>query len=208
MSTKRLGKGLGALIRSNEIEEKKTKNEDIKGEKSAISNILLKHVKPNPNKNETGGIVEKEMPLHISNISFYDPELKKGKIFVFSNHMDPIPMNIRVNGEVRKIKHTETQIFDLKDGQNSVKNLGRVSTGESSNCDKQPYTFNTEMFPEVETYYFVIQQGFDSTIRTFTCFKDFEVNEKAFLKQINNPRNGGSEFLQDLSKSFINSLIF
>ena len=138
----------------------------------------------------------------------FDPELKKGKIFVFSNHMDPLPMNIRVNGEVRKIKHTETQIFDLKDGQNSVKNLGRVSTGESSNCDKQPYTFNTEMFPEVETYYFVIQQGFDSTIRTFTCFKDFEVTENAFLKQINNPRNGGSEFLQDLSKSFINSLIF
>ena len=131
----------------------------------------------------------------------FDPELKKGKIFVFSNHMDLISMNIRVNGEVRKIKHTETQIFDLKDGQNSVKNLGR-------NCDKQPYTFNTEMFPEVETYYFVIQQGFDSTIRTLTCFKDFEVNEKAFLKQINNPRNGGSEFLQDLSKSFINSLIF
>ena len=139
----------------------------------------------------------------------FDPELKKGKIFVFSNHMDPIPMNIRVNGEVRKIKHTETQIFDLKDGQNSVKNLGRVSTGESSNCDKQPYTFNTEMFPEVETYYFVIQQGFDSAIfLTLPCFKDFEVNEKAFLKQINNPRNGGSEFLQGLSKSFINSLIF
>ena len=138
----------------------------------------------------------------------FDPELKKGKIFVFSNHMDPIPMNIRVNGEVRKIKHTETQIFDLKVGQNSVKNLGRVSTGESSNCDKQPYTFNTEMFPEVETYYFVIQQGFDGAIFTFTCFKDFEVTEKAFLEQINNPRNGGSEFLQNLSKSFINSLIF
>ena len=31
----------------------------------------------------------------------FDPELKKGKIFVFSNHMDPIPLNIRVNGEVR-----------------------------------------------------------------------------------------------------------
>ena len=138
----------------------------------------------------------------------FDPELKKGKIFVFSNHMDLIPMNIEVNGEVRKIKHTETQIFDLKDGQNSVKNLGRISDGESSNCDKQPYTFNTKMFPEVETYYFVIQQGFDSNIRTFTCFKDFEVNEKAFLKQINNPRNGGSEFLEDLSKSFFQSLIF
>ena len=50
MSTNRLGKGLGALIRSNEIKEKKTKNEDIKGGRSAISNILLKHVKPNPNQ--------------------------------------------------------------------------------------------------------------------------------------------------------------
>ena len=29
-------------------------------------NLAKKHVKPNPNKNETGGIVEKEMPIHIS----------------------------------------------------------------------------------------------------------------------------------------------
>ena len=50
MSSNRLGKGLGALIRSNEIEEKKTKNKNTKGKNSAISNILLKHVKPNPNQ--------------------------------------------------------------------------------------------------------------------------------------------------------------
>ena len=50
MSTKRLGKGLGALIRSNEIEDKKTKNKNNKSKNSAISNILLKHVKPNPNQ--------------------------------------------------------------------------------------------------------------------------------------------------------------
>ena len=43
----------------------------------------------------------------------FDPELKKGKIFVFSNQVDPRSMNIRVNDEVRKIKHTQTQIFDL-----------------------------------------------------------------------------------------------
>ena len=31
-------------------------------------NLAKKHVKPNPNKNETGGIVEKEMSVHISNV--------------------------------------------------------------------------------------------------------------------------------------------
>ena len=31
-----------------------------------------------PDNNQPGGIIEKEMPIHISNLSFYDPELKKG----------------------------------------------------------------------------------------------------------------------------------
>ncbi len=35
-------------------------------------NIVKKHVRPNPQANETGGIVEKEAALDISNISLYD----------------------------------------------------------------------------------------------------------------------------------------
>ena len=31
-----------------------------------------------PDNNQPGGIIDKEMPLHISNLSFYDPEQKKG----------------------------------------------------------------------------------------------------------------------------------
>ena len=31
-------------------------------------NMAKKHVKPNPNTGEAGGIVEKEMPMHISNV--------------------------------------------------------------------------------------------------------------------------------------------
>jgi len=31
-----------------------------------------------PDNNQPGGIIDKEMPIHISNLSFYDPELKKG----------------------------------------------------------------------------------------------------------------------------------
>ena len=39
-------------------------------------NKYKKHQKPG--NNEPGGIIEKVMPLHISNVAFYDPSLKKG----------------------------------------------------------------------------------------------------------------------------------
>ena len=45
---------------------------------------------------------------------------------------------------------------------------------EQENCDEQPYTFDTEMFPEIETYYFVIQKGFKeqySQLRVLRIFK-------------------------------------
>jgi large subunit ribosomal protein L24 len=41
-------------------------------------NMAKKHVKPNPNVGETGGIVEKEMPLHISNVALFNPAAGKG----------------------------------------------------------------------------------------------------------------------------------
>ena len=31
-----------------------------------------------PDKNQAGGIIEKEMPIHISNIAYYDNSLKRG----------------------------------------------------------------------------------------------------------------------------------
>ena len=34
-------------------------------------NLVKKHVKPNPNKEETGGIIEREMPLDASNTVSY-----------------------------------------------------------------------------------------------------------------------------------------
>ena len=40
-------------------------------------NMAKKHVKPNPNTGETGGIVEKEMPLHISNVALFNPATNK-----------------------------------------------------------------------------------------------------------------------------------
>ncbi len=41
-------------------------------------NRVKKHVRPNPLKGEVGGIVEKEMPLHISNVALFNPAAQKG----------------------------------------------------------------------------------------------------------------------------------
>ena len=151
----------------------------------------------------TTGIDQREIVPEL-----FDPELKKGKIFVFSNHVDIRVINIRVNDEVRKMKHTETQIFDLKQGQNSLSSFMIFAGNEQENCDDQPYTFDTEMFPEIETYYFVIQKGFKGTIFTIACFKDFQVNEDVFLRQMESPRSGGNEFFQDLTEDFFREFVF
>ena len=41
-------------------------------------NKVKKHQKPNPVKGQTGGIVEKEMPIHISNVAVFNAATKKG----------------------------------------------------------------------------------------------------------------------------------
>ncbi len=41
-------------------------------------NVVKKHQKPNPNMGIQGGIVEKEMPLHPSNVMLFNPITNKG----------------------------------------------------------------------------------------------------------------------------------
>lgn len=40
-------------------------------------NIAKKHVKPNPQLDVQGGIVDKEMPLDVSNVALFNPESEK-----------------------------------------------------------------------------------------------------------------------------------
>jgi len=40
-------------------------------------NMVKKHQRPNPMKNTQGGIVDKEMPLHISNVAIFNAVTKK-----------------------------------------------------------------------------------------------------------------------------------
>ena len=39
--------------------------------------IVKKHQKPNPQLNIAGGIIEKESPIHLSNIAIYNKKTKK-----------------------------------------------------------------------------------------------------------------------------------
>ncbi len=42
-------------------------------------NVVKRHTKPNPNAGVTGGILDKEMPVHVSNVNLYNPVTKKGE---------------------------------------------------------------------------------------------------------------------------------
>jgi large subunit ribosomal protein L24 len=40
-------------------------------------NRVKKHQRPNPMKGQTGGIVDKDMPIHVSNVALFNPGTKK-----------------------------------------------------------------------------------------------------------------------------------
>lgn len=40
-------------------------------------NIIKRHTRPNPQRNIKGGVVERESPIHVSNVMVVDPETKK-----------------------------------------------------------------------------------------------------------------------------------
>ena len=41
-------------------------------------NVVKKHTKPNPMANQPGGIVDKTLPIHVSNVALFNPATGKG----------------------------------------------------------------------------------------------------------------------------------
>ncbi|HEB99062.1 MAG TPA: 50S ribosomal protein L24 [Thiotrichales bacterium] len=41
-------------------------------------NIVKRHTKPNPARGLPGGIIEKEAPIHVSNVMLFNPHTNKG----------------------------------------------------------------------------------------------------------------------------------
>lgn len=61
------------------------------------ANLIKKHVKPNPHKQQEGGIVTREAPLDISNVALYNAATKKADKVGFKF--------IDVAGERRKVRY-------------------------------------------------------------------------------------------------------
>tara|TARA_B100000674_G_C37581275_1_gene796445 strand:+ start:133 stop:447 length:315 start_codon:yes stop_codon:yes gene_type:complete len=49
-----------------------------KDNKAIVSDLNKVKKNQKPDNNQPGGIIEKEMPIHISNLSFFDPTSNKG----------------------------------------------------------------------------------------------------------------------------------
>ena len=56
------------------------------------ANRVKKHQRPNPMKGITGGISEKEMPLHISNVALFNPGTKKGELWAGAANSPSTPV--------------------------------------------------------------------------------------------------------------------
>lgn len=65
-------------------------------------NLVKKHTKPNPLKGTVGGIVEKSMPIHQSNVAIFNPATGKA---------DRVGIKVQADGtRVRVFKSTGDEI--------------------------------------------------------------------------------------------------
>ena len=63
-------------------------------------NLAKKHIKPNPNIGEMGGIKDKAMPLDISNVLVFNPKTKKGERVGFRVEKDGSKVRVFSSGDV------------------------------------------------------------------------------------------------------------
>lgn len=66
-------------------------------------NLVKKHVRPNPNKNEQGGILERELGIHVSNVAIYNPTTKKP---------DRVKIKVLENGSKARVFASSGKMID------------------------------------------------------------------------------------------------
>jgi len=78
----------------------------IKNRKVLIENVNLvkKHQKGNPNTGETSEIIEKEMPIHVSNVMLFNPITKKG---------DKVGFKILEDGRKVRFFKSNNEVVDI-----------------------------------------------------------------------------------------------
>ena len=76
----RIRKGDQVIVTAGKDKGKKGEVVRVLGEKVVVSNInvVKRHTKPNPQAGQPGGVVERESPIHISNVMLFNSAAKKG----------------------------------------------------------------------------------------------------------------------------------
>jgi large subunit ribosomal protein L24 len=99
----RIRKGDDVIVIAGKDKGKRGTVLSVSDERVVVENINLakKHVKPNPNIGEQGGIVDKEMPMAISNVALYNPATDKADRAGFKTLDDGRKVRVfKSNGEV------------------------------------------------------------------------------------------------------------
>ena len=77
MTTRRIRKGdeIVVLAGRNRGQRGSVLSVDASRDRGVVEgiNVAKRHTKPNPQKGTSGGIIEKEMPMHISNVALFNP---------------------------------------------------------------------------------------------------------------------------------------
>jgi len=77
----RIRKGDQVIIIAGADKGKKGEVVRVLGEKVVVQNIniIKRHTKPNPQAGQAGGIIEREAPIHISNVMLFNTGSGKGE---------------------------------------------------------------------------------------------------------------------------------
>jgi large subunit ribosomal protein L24 len=68
-------------------------------------NMIKRHTKPNPNKGVTGGIIDREAPIHLSNVALHNPTTGKSERVGFRLMKDGTKVRVfKKSGEVADVK--------------------------------------------------------------------------------------------------------
>ena len=77
----RIKKGDHVVVTAGKDKGKRGDVVSVGGDKVVVSNvnIVKRHTKPNPQANQPGGVVEREAPIHVSNVMLFNPATGKGE---------------------------------------------------------------------------------------------------------------------------------
>ena len=77
----RIKKGDHVVVTAGNDKGKRGDVVSVAGDKVVVSNINLvkRHTKPNPQASQPGGVIEREAPIHVSNVMLFNPASGKGE---------------------------------------------------------------------------------------------------------------------------------